>query len=106
MATRGLQHAGVCFIGIFEKESFAPRMQDKTIAFVGDSLGRQQFQSLVCMVTGGKESPDVEDVGFENGFATPLPLVEPVQVVGLFGFQEQTPLFYTTGLRAFVTWRP
>ena len=29
------------------------RMQDKTIAYVGDSLGRQMFQSMMCMVTGG-----------------------------------------------------
>jgi hypothetical protein len=27
------------------------RMQDKTIAYVGDSLGRQMFQSMMCMVT-------------------------------------------------------
>eukprot|EP00268_Persea_americana_P015913 TRINITY_DN1751_c2_g1_i1.p1 TRINITY_DN1751_c2_g1~~TRINITY_DN1751_c2_g1_i1.p1 ORF type:complete len:276 (-),score=58.23 TRINITY_DN1751_c2_g1_i1:205-1032(-) len=43
-------------------------MQDKTIAFVGDSLGRQQFQSMMCMVTGGKDSPEVEDVGWQYGF--------------------------------------
>ncbi|RLN04874.1 protein trichome birefringence-like 14 isoform X1 [Panicum miliaceum] len=30
------------------------RMQDKTIAYVGDSLGRQMFESMMCMVTGGK----------------------------------------------------
>ncbi|KAG6390904.1 hypothetical protein SASPL_148649 [Salvia splendens] len=30
-------------------------MQDKTLAFIGDSLGRQQFQSLMCMVTVGEE---------------------------------------------------
>ncbi|KAK7275352.1 hypothetical protein RIF29_16465 [Crotalaria pallida] len=38
-------------------------MQDKTIAFIGDSLGRQQFQSLRCMVTGGEESSEVVNVG-------------------------------------------
>lgn len=42
-------------------------MQDKTIAFIGDSLGRQQFQSLMCMVTGGMEKPEVEDVGQKYG---------------------------------------
>lgn len=42
-------------------------MQDKTIAFIGDSLGRQQFQSLMCMATGGEMSPEVEDVGKEYG---------------------------------------
>lgn len=42
-------------------------MQDKTIAFIGDSLGRQQFQSLMCMASGGKPSPEVKDVGHEYG---------------------------------------
>lgn len=42
-------------------------MQNKTLAFVGDSLGRQQFQSLMCMITGGNETLDVEDVGKEYG---------------------------------------
>ncbi|KAJ8629922.1 hypothetical protein MRB53_023245 [Persea americana] len=42
-------------------------MQHKTVALVGDSLGRQQFQSLMCMVTGGKDSPEVVDVGSEYG---------------------------------------
>ena len=46
-------------------------MQNKTLAFVGDSLGRQQFQSMMCMITGGKERPDVLDVGPEFGFVTP-----------------------------------
>ena len=42
-------------------------MQNKTLAFVGDSLGRQQFQSLMCMITGGKDKLEVEDVGREYG---------------------------------------
>ncbi|GFY87506.1 similar to TRICHOME BIREFRINGENCE-LIKE 14 [Actinidia rufa] len=46
-------------------------MQDKTIALVGDSLGRQQFQSLMCMVTGGEERPEVEDVGWKYGLVNP-----------------------------------
>lgn len=41
-------------------------MRNKTLAFVGDSLGRQQFQSLMCMVTGGKEQHFI-DVGEEYG---------------------------------------
>ncbi|GAB2218615.1 hypothetical protein Drorol1_Dr00001841 [Drosera rotundifolia] len=60
-----------CKMPEFVSSEFLKRMQDKTIAFVGDSLGRQQFQSLMCMVTGGKESPDVEAVGFKYGFVTP-----------------------------------
>lgn len=56
-----------CKIDDFTGPEFLKRMQDKTLAFVGDSLGRQQFQSLMCMVTGGEEMPDVEDVGTEYG---------------------------------------
>ncbi|WOL20231.1 hypothetical protein Cni_G29035 [Canna indica] len=59
-----------CDIPVFEGSKFLKRMQDKTIAFVGDSLGRQQFQSFMCMVSGGKEMPEVEDVGIQYGFIT------------------------------------
>ncbi|GMN52966.1 hypothetical protein TIFTF001_022120 [Ficus carica] len=44
-------------------------MQNKAPAFVGDSLGRQQFQSLMCMITGGNERDDVVDVSEEYGIA-------------------------------------
>ncbi|XXG80036.1 hypothetical protein AAC387_Pa09g0988 [Persea americana] len=57
-----------CEMPEFDGSAFLKRMQDKTIAFVGDSLGRQQFQSMMCMVTGGKDSPEVEDVGWQYGF--------------------------------------
>ncbi|GAB4835578.1 Protein trichome birefringence-like 16 [Ancistrocladus abbreviatus] len=57
-----------CDMPEFKGSAFLKRMQDKTIAFVGDSLGRQQFQSLMCMVTGGEEKSEVEDVGSEYGF--------------------------------------
>ncbi|KAJ8629899.1 hypothetical protein MRB53_023222 [Persea americana] len=56
------------------------RIQRKTVALVGDSLGRQQFQSLMCMVTGGKDNPEVEDVGSEFGLikaAEPLNFTYP-----------------------------
>ncbi|XP_018465055.1 protein trichome birefringence-like 16 isoform X2 [Raphanus sativus] len=60
-----------CSMEDFEGSKFLRRMQDKTLAFVGDSLGRQQFQSMMCMITGGKERRDVLDVGPEFGFITP-----------------------------------
>ncbi|KAL6974620.1 hypothetical protein U1Q18_028804 [Sarracenia purpurea var. burkii] len=56
-----------CVMEEFTGSKFLERMQSKTIAFVGDSLGRQQFQSLMCMVTGGREMLDVLDVGSEYG---------------------------------------
>ncbi|CAH2072263.1 unnamed protein product [Thlaspi arvense] len=60
-----------CSMEEFEGSKFLRRMQNKTLAFVGDSLGRQQFQSMMCMITGGKERLDVLDVGPEFGFITP-----------------------------------
>ncbi|XP_065850550.1 protein trichome birefringence-like 16 [Euphorbia lathyris] len=60
-----------CQMEEFEGAKFFERMRDKTLAFVGDSLGRQQFQSLMCMVTGGKWVPDVIDVGPEFGLVIP-----------------------------------
>lgn len=57
-----------CEMEVFEGSAFLKRMQDKTIALVGDSLGMQQFQSLMCMVTGGNENPEVDDIGTEYGF--------------------------------------
>ncbi|KAL5818839.1 hypothetical protein ACOSQ3_022777 [Xanthoceras sorbifolium] len=60
-----------CEIPQFDRLAFLTRMQDKTIAFIGDSLGRQQFQSLMCMLTGRKKSPEVEDVGNKYGLSKP-----------------------------------
>ncbi|RVW55092.1 Protein trichome birefringence-like 16 [Vitis vinifera] len=71
------------------------RMQDKTIAFIGDSLGRQQFQSLMCMVTGGEENLDVEDVGEEYGLVRTAGHYRPDGWA--IGSQAPTAPFYTTG---------
>ncbi|ONK75906.1 uncharacterized protein A4U43_C03F21810 [Asparagus officinalis] len=56
-----------CEMPEFEGSKFLKQVQHKTIAFVGDSLGRQQFQSLMCMVTGGQEHPEVEDISIQYG---------------------------------------
>ncbi|XP_047339001.1 protein trichome birefringence-like 16 isoform X2 [Impatiens glandulifera] len=61
-----------CYLPEFEGSDFLKRMQDKTLAFVGDSLGRQQFQSLMCMITGGEERQDIEDVGYKYDFVGSL----------------------------------
>ncbi|CAI0448137.1 unnamed protein product [Linum tenue] len=60
-----------CTMERFNGDEFLKRMRGKTLAFVGDSLGRQQFQSLMCMITGGLERNDVLDVGSEYGLAVP-----------------------------------
>lgn len=69
-------------------------MQNKTIAFIGDSLGRQQFQSLMCMATGGKESPDVQNVGWEYGLVKPRGAIRPDGWAYRFPKTNTTILYY------------
>lgn len=70
-------HKLSCLNAILFDCLFGSRMQHKTIALVGDSLGRQQFQSLMCMITAGKTNPKVKDVGREFGFAKASGAIRP-----------------------------
>ena len=69
-------------------------MQHKTLAFVGDSLGRQQFQSLMCMITGGEDTDDVEDVGIEYGLVRPEGATHPHGYAYRFLSTNTTILYY------------
>lgn len=69
-------------------------MQDQTIAFIGDSLGRQQFQSLMCMVTGGYEIPEVENVGWEYGLVKARGAIRPDGWAYRFPKTNTTILYY------------
>ncbi|XP_074276729.1 protein trichome birefringence-like 14 [Silene latifolia] len=82
-----------CDMPDFERSAFLKRMQDKTLAFVGDSLGRQQFQSLMCMVTGGEES-HIQDVGREYGLTTPHGAARPNGWAFRFPETNTTILYY------------
>ena len=42
-------------------------MKNKKHSFVGASLGRQQFQSIMCLITGGNDSLCVQEVGKDYG---------------------------------------
>ncbi|XP_051209255.1 protein trichome birefringence-like 14 [Lolium perenne] len=53
--------------------NFLDRMRNKTLAFIGDSLGKQQFMSMMCIATKGKHSPKVEDVGWKYGLVKAPP---------------------------------
>ncbi|KAI3814442.1 hypothetical protein L1987_14082 [Smallanthus sonchifolius] len=83
-----------CKMDDFTGVKFLKRMQDKTLAFVGDSLGRQQFQSLMCMVTGGEEMPNVEDVGKEYGLAKAHGSARPDGWAYRFPATNTTILYY------------
>lgn len=69
-------------------------MKDKTLAFVGDSLGRQQFQSLMCMITSGEERLDVVDVGHEYGVLKPRGAIRPNGWAYRFPSTNTTVLYY------------
>ncbi|XP_004508004.1 protein trichome birefringence-like 16 isoform X3 [Cicer arietinum] len=83
-----------CQMEEFEGSKFLRRMQDKTLAFVGDSLGRQQYQSLMCMLTGGKETNDVEDVGKEYGLVVAEGSARPSGWAYRFKNTNSTILYY------------
>ncbi|KAG5547013.1 hypothetical protein RHGRI_012890 [Rhododendron griersonianum] len=83
-----------CAMEEFTASNFLERMQHKTIAFVGDSLGRQQFQSLMCMATGGKEMSDVLDVGKEYGLVKAKGSIRPDGWAYRFPRTNTTILYY------------
>ncbi|OAY36119.1 protein trichome birefringence-like 14 [Manihot esculenta] len=83
-----------CKITEFESSQFLKRMQDKTIAFIGDSLGRQQFQSMMCMATDGEWRLDVEDVGAEYGLVKPRGAIRPDGWAYRFSNTNTTILYY------------
>ncbi|KAH0845265.1 hypothetical protein HID58_091875 [Brassica napus] len=83
-----------CNMPQFDRFTFLTRMQNKTIAFIGDSLGRQQFQSLMCMATGGEDSPEVQNVGWEYGLVKPKGALRPDGWAYRFPTTNTTILYY------------
>ncbi|XP_047180121.1 protein trichome birefringence-like 16 [Vigna umbellata] len=83
-----------CQMEEFEGSKFLRRMQNKTLAFVGDSLGRQQFQSLMCMISGGKDELHVEDVGREYGLTIADGSARPNGWAFRFSSTNTTILYY------------
>ncbi|XVE70726.1 hypothetical protein DITRI_Ditri10aG0093900 [Diplodiscus trichospermus] len=83
-----------CEMEEFEGSKFLKRMRNNTLAFVGDSLGRQQFQSLMCMINGRKDSPDVLDVGEEYGLVIPPGGKRPNGWAYRFPSTNTTVLYY------------
>lgn len=83
-----------CKMKKFNRFSFLRRMRNKTIAFVGDSLGRQQFQSMMCMVSGGEHIIYVEDAAREYGLVKPRGAKRPDGWVYRFTKINTTILYY------------
>ncbi|XP_037439830.1 protein trichome birefringence-like 16 [Triticum dicoccoides] len=91
-------HPEGCGMPAFQTAQFLRRMQDKTIAYVGDSLGRQMFQSMMCMLAAsGKHDSDVEDVGSKYEMAQTHRAKRPTRPVGSayrFRSTNTTVLYY------------
>lgn len=83
-----------CEMPEFTGHNFLKRMRNRTLAFVGDSLGRQQFQSMMCIATGGKYSPEVEDVGWKYGLVKAPGALRPDGWAYRFPATNTTILFY------------
>ncbi|XP_031101227.1 protein trichome birefringence-like 14 [Ipomoea triloba] len=83
-----------CEMEEFTGSKFLKRMENKTLAFIGDSLGRQQFQSLMCMITGGEERTDVLNVGHEYGLVKARHAVRPDGWAYRFPSTNSTILYY------------
>lgn len=83
-----------CEMPEFTESAFLSRMQHKTLAFIGDSLGRQQFQSMMCMATGGRETSEVENVGRTYGLIKAHGAVRPDGWAYRFHRTNTTILYY------------
>jgi hypothetical protein len=69
-------------------------MSGKVIAFVGDSIGRQQYQSLMCMLTGGQDEMAIEDVGLRYGLLVAPTRGRPGGVANRFVSTNTTVIYY------------
>ncbi|CAM0951274.1 unnamed protein product [Alopecurus aequalis] len=83
-----------CEMPEFSGPNFLKRMRHKTLAFVGDSLGRQQFQSMMCIATGGQYTPEVEDVGWKYGLVKAPGALRPDGWAYRFPGTNTTILYY------------
>ncbi|KAL9690788.1 hypothetical protein QQ045_011198 [Rhodiola kirilowii] len=83
-----------CDMGNFQGDKFLERMRHKTLAFVGDSLGRQQFQSMMCLITGGEDKLDVRDIGKQFGLIKARGSTRPDGWAYWFPSTNTTVLYY------------
>lgn len=83
-----------CDLPAFDAQYFLSRMRNKVLAFVGDSIGRQQYQSLMCMLTGGKDDALVEDVSSLFGLVKPPGALRADGTAQRFVETNTTVLYY------------
>ncbi|PKA55606.1 hypothetical protein AXF42_Ash006808 [Apostasia shenzhenica] len=83
-----------CVMPDFTGSAFLTRMKHKTLAFIGDSLGRQQFQSMMCMITGGRQTYVVQDIGRSYGLVKARGAIRPDGWAYRFPTTNTTILYY------------
>lgn len=82
-----------CDLPLFDRQEFFQRMQHKTLAFIGDSLGQQQFQSMMCLLSGFQEDIKLEDVGEKYGLLKAPGEARPSGYAYVFTETNTTVLF-------------
>ncbi|MCO5586730.1 hypothetical protein L7F22_040672 [Adiantum nelumboides] len=87
-----------CDLPVFNRREFFSRMRNKVLAFAGDSIGRQQYQSLMCMLTAGKDDDKVEDVSTRYGLIRPRGAVRADGVAQHFLQTNTTIIYYWASL--------
>lgn len=91
-----------CDLPPFDRRDFLRRMRNRTVAFIGDSLGQQQFQSLLCLLAaqglrGDDPAAHVKDVGLAAyGFHVPPGERRPGGWAYRVAPSNTTVLFYWT----------
>eukprot|EP00850_Spirogloea_muscicola_P009945 SM000057S18375 [mRNA] locus=s57:281939:285591:- [translate_table: standard] len=82
-----------CELPRFDPHDFLQRMRGKKMAYVGDSLGQQHFQSMLCLITAGKDDLEMEDVGPSYGFHFPPGAKRPTGWAFRFTAYDMTLMF-------------
>ncbi|KAG0599126.1 hypothetical protein M758_12G130100 [Ceratodon purpureus] len=85
-----------CDLPTFNASAALETLRNKVIAFVGDSLGRQQYQSLLCMLTRGKNTTTLTNVGSKFNFYTPRGARKPTGYAHRFDATNTTIVFKWT----------
>ncbi|KAH7282082.1 hypothetical protein KP509_35G011300 [Ceratopteris richardii] len=83
-----------CNLPEFSSRDFLYMMQNKVVVFVGDSIGRQQYQSLMCMLTGGDDEAPVEDAAAPYGLVKRPGAIRPDGYAQRFKETNTTIIFY------------
>ncbi|CAI5485009.1 unnamed protein product [Closterium sp. Yama58-4] len=89
-----------CDVPPFDPLDFLDRLRHRALAFVGDSLAQQQFQSLLCLLGSAVPPGATEDVAGEWGFEN-LPVKSKYKRMRPTGYAVR---FTTTNTTILFSW--